>query len=395
MQSSASILPSPAHTSAKLNVKLSAGLYVHIPFCRQACHYCDFHFSTNATSANAMLDAIGQEASLQAGNFPFAFHTLYMGGGTPSFLGTPQLQGLLSRLRTELDLSAVQECTLEANPEDVTPQSVAAWRAMGINRISLGVQTFDHARLAAANRNHNAEASHRALQLLLQGGIPNISADLMFSFPGQTLAELEADIDTMLLYPIPHISCYSLTIEPGTVFGRRAAKGQLKTNANDLEADMLALVWSKLENAGFESYEVSNHARPGYRSVHNSAYWHGAPYLGLGPSAHSYLAPQRMANVRSNARYMAEIAKGLLPQEIEILSPTDMANEAIITQLRLLEGIDLYANARQHGLVLAPAQHNTIAQALTSGSAQMVGTHLVLGPTGRLRADAIASDLMW
>jgi len=375
--------------------KVRAGLYVHIPFCRQACHYCDFHFSTNAANADAMLLAIGQEAQLQAPHFPFQFQTLYFGGGTPSFLGSVQLESLLLRLRKELDLSQVLETTLEANPEDVTPENVAAWRAMGINRISLGVQTFDNTRLAAANRNHNAAASHRALEVLLAGGISNISADLMFSFPGQTMAELEADINALLHYPIPHISCYSLTIEPGTVFGRRAAKGQLKPNANELEADMLALVWSRLESAGFESYEVSNHARPGHRSVHNSAYWHGAPYLGLGPSAHSYLAPQRMANVRSNARYMAEIAKGQLPQEIEHLSPTDMANETIITQLRLMEGLDLEANALRHGLMLDAEQRKTIAQALADGSAQMAGTRFVLSQAGRLRADALASDLMW
>ena len=370
-----------------------AGLYLHIPFCARACHYCDFHFSTSTAGADGVLAAMAEEARLVADYLSQPIGTLYLGGGTPSVLMPGQLTGLLGGIGTHLDLTQVEEFTLEANPEHVTAGNAMAWRAAGINRISLGVQTFDDAALRGLNRGHTGLQAEAAVKVLQRAGFENLSVDLIFALPGQTMADLEHDLDRMLGLGIQHVSLYCLTLEGPTVFGRRLARGQMQAVAEDLSADMMARVWQRLEAAGFEGYEISNYALPGRASQHNSNYWHGVPYLGLGPSAHSYDGRVRSWNVRSNGGYVQAITAGRLPREHETLTPANRHNERLMTGLRLSEGIAL---SELEVLLEEPqgaAWSNTLARHIAGGSLAITNGRLCVTPGGRLLADYLAGEL--
>jgi oxygen-independent coproporphyrinogen III oxidase len=372
-------------------------IYLHIPFCRQACHYCDFHFSTNLKGVEEMLKAIGTEGELMAPTW--RAHgppkTLYLGGGTPSLVPLSLLKGLYEKLEKAYDLSQLTEFTLEANPEDVTQDLALAWKALGVTRISLGVQSLDGQILASLNRSHTAEDALAAVKTLQVVGLPEISVDLIFGLPGQTLSGFKADVERMLALEVGHISLYGLTIEERTVFGHRVAKAEMPPPDEDLLADMMAWLGQRLAQAGYIGYEISNYALPGHEAKHNAAYWDGVPYLGLGPSAHSYDGVARWANPASNALYLQAIQRWhnpLAPQEI--LSPQDRFNEGLLTGLRLSKGIDIEGLASQTNQSPPPNFWKQVSLFEAEGYLTQEDQRLFLTTQGRLLADFITRKLM-
>ncbi|MEJ1928908.1 radical SAM family heme chaperone HemW [Nostoc sp. NIES-2111] len=371
-------------------------IYVHIPFCRKACHYCDFHFSTNLNLVEKMADALAEEGRLWADAWAAQgpLKTLYLGGGTPSILPAETLGRMLEGLRSSYDLSAITELTLEANPDDVTPEMAQAWRALGITRVSLGVQSLNEEVLAGLNRSHTAAQALQAVAWLKEAGLPEISVDLIFGLPGQTMAGLQEDVEQMLALEVPHISLYGLTIEERTVFGRRTAKGEMREPDEGLLAEMMAWLQERLAQAGYLGYEISNYALPGHEAKHNSAYWDGVPYLGLGPAAHSFDGHQRWQNPANNTLYLKGIEAGVLPHsEPEILSPEDSFNEGLLTGLRLAKGVDVKQLAERAGVEVPASFWVEALKWQTRGSLILKGTRLFLAPAGRLLADHITAKL--
>lgn len=332
---------------------------------------------------------------MRATSWPYPkMDTLYLGGGTPSLVPIPLLEQLLADLGSCYDLSQLTELTLEANPDDVTLEGAQAWKRLGISRVSLGVQSLDDAVLARLNRNHSSAQALEAVAFLRQAGLEELSVDLIFGLPGQTLAMLQADVGQILGLGVPHISLYGLTIEERTVFGRRTAQGTMLPPDEDLLADMMGWLQSALEDAGYRGYEISNYALPGHEAKHNSAYWANKPYLGLGPSAHSFDGAMRWHNVANNAIYLRQLAAGQLPaSQAETLAPPEAFNEQLLTGLRLIDGIDPGAVANRLGLELPAAFWAEVSRWQQQGALQTKDGRLVLTPNGRLLADFITAKL--
>ena len=282
-----------------------AGIYIHIPFCKQACHYCDFHFSTNTSKQAQLLQAIGNELLIQKNYLgEEKINTLYFGGGTPSILSTDEVNNIFDIISGNFDVAPSAEITLEANPDDLVSEKLIAFKKIGINRLSIGIQSFDDAVLRFLNRAHDSRMATSSFQEARDVGFENISIDLMYALPGQDLTDWKKNIDRALALGPNHISAYSLTIEAKTVFGKWAADKKIKVRSDDASAQELLLLIEELERDGFEHYEVSNFSKPGYISKHNSSYWKGEKYLGVGPSAHSYNGTSRQFNISNNHLYI-------------------------------------------------------------------------------------------
>jgi len=323
-------------------------LYVHIPFCKQACHYCDFHFSTNLSYKQRMADAIGREVVLQSGYLgEKKLETLYFGGGSPSILTEDELESLFKAVSEVYDLHHLKEVTLEANPDDISKERLDFWYSLGINRISLGIQTFSEVFLKFMNRAHNSNDALKALELILNKGFDTSSVDLIYAKTGFHLDEarqakmLRKDIEILGSFDIQHISAYNLTIEEDTVFGRWAQKEKLAGIPDDYAAEQYKIVTGELAELGFEQYEISNFARNGKYAVHNTSYWLGEEYLGVGPSAHSYNGTSRQWNVAHNHRYMQGIESGNPEFEREVLTSSEKINDYLLTGLRTIWGVSL------------------------------------------------------
>jgi oxygen-independent coproporphyrinogen-3 oxidase len=371
-----------------------AGIYIHIPFCKQACHYCDFHFSTNTTLREKLVDSLIAELRMQRLYLKGeSIQTLYFGGGTPSLLPAGELSGLIQCVNEVFSLAPNAEITLEANPDDMSPAYLEALRELGINRLSVGIQSFDDRVLNFLNRAHSASSAVSAVAHAREAGFENISIDLIFAIPDMTNDEWITNIQKALALQPDHISAYSLTIEPKTVFGNWSRNGRLHPVDDTLAAGQLEMLMDELVAAGFRQYEISNFARPGYESRHNSSYWKGTHYLGIGPGAHSFDGESRQANVRNNHLYIKEIDQGRIPADREMLSREDKINEYILTALRTDKGIDLswlrthlgYDLGREHAAYLADLR-----------TRQLIATEddrLILLRRGKLVADQIAGDL--
>ncbi|MEQ8581858.1 MAG: radical SAM family heme chaperone HemW [Marinoscillum sp.] len=319
-----------------------AGIYLHIPFCKQACHYCDFHFSTNTSKKSEMVDAIERELVLRKEELRGASVTsVYFGGGTPSLLSVPELDQLLRCIHTTYEVSENAEFTLEANPDDLIGDKLQNMRALGINRLSIGIQTFDDERLKFINRAHTSAEADQCLNAAMAAGFDNVSADLIYAIPPSDMSYWQRDLEKILIYDLSHISLYGLTIEEKTVFGNRAKKGQLKEVKEEISAQQYQLAIDTLTGHGYEHYEVSNFAKAGRHSRHNSSYWDDQTYLGVGPGAHSYDGNTRSSNVSHNTKYLNHLQKGQLPLTIEPLTPTNQINEYLFTHLRTQRGINL------------------------------------------------------
>jgi len=330
------------------------GLYIHVPFCRTKCLYCDFFSSTDLALMPDFLAALEQEARLYAGDFA-VFDTLYLGGGTPTLLTPEQLDGLFKNLRRTFTFAPDTEITLEANPDDLTREKLDFFRELGINRLSLGVQSFDEAELAFLGRRHTARQTRQALHWIRAAGFANLSLDLIYGLPGQTATAWTRSLEKALKFHPEHLSCYQLTWAPGTVLGKKQARGEIEPLGEEAEAELFLLTSRFLQERGYLHYEISNFARGDDNcSRHNLKYWNHTPYLGLGPGAHSFQGTRRGWNHRSVDRYCLALQAGAAPVAgAEELSPEQLRLEALCLGFRTREGVspDLLSPSVRQGIL--------------------------------------------
>ena len=373
----------------------TSGLYIHIPFCRKACHYCNFHFSTSQDYRLRMLDAMIRELELRWADWPFkTLGTIYFGGGTPSILEPDEWTRFTERLLTIVDSANLIEFTLEANPEDIQSHRLKAWTQTGVNRLSVGIQSLSDLDLVQMNRAHDSQQAIRSVQLSQDMGIDNMSIDLMYGTPWKDHQNWEAELQWVLENRIPHLSAYALTVEEKTALHHSIRAGKT-ASPDEKRAEEQFLLLSQWATANqWDHYEISNLCQPGFRAQHNSRYWNGTPYLGIGPSAHSYNGHQRMWNIANNALYMSQAETSLSWQaESETLNPSNQINEMIMTQLRLSEGLNTATLE-----TLSPnwlAQNRVfLEQQMEMGNLSLVDTQIVLSTQGRFLCDFITSQLM-
>ncbi|MEO8069417.1 MAG: radical SAM family heme chaperone HemW [Flavobacteriales bacterium] len=366
-----------------------SGLYFHIPFCKQACTYCDFHFSTTHKNMGAMVQALRTELmrrvhELRGGSVS----TIYFGGGTPSLLPENDLSGIMAdvRMRTSVDTDA--EVTMEVNPDDVSGEAIDTWKRIGINRLSIGVQSFEKERLRAMGRAHDADQSLRSLELISAAGFNSWTMDLIYGLPGMSTAEWGEQIDRALLFAPPHISAYCLTVEPRTALHKQVERGEVIAAPDEDQAQQFEQVVQRLEEAGYVHYEISNFGKPGHFSRHNTSYWQGVPYIGVGPSAHSFDGAMRRWNIANNIRYINGVDAGDVYWEEERPTILQRANERIMTGLRTIWGVDL-----DELPPLTSGGERTIQRYAEGGHLLRNGNRLVLTKSGKLLADRIAADL--
>jgi oxygen-independent coproporphyrinogen-3 oxidase len=369
-----------------------AGIYIHIPFCRKACHYCNFHFSTQTQHINAFVEALLIEIELRENYICSPIQTLYFGGGTPSLLSAEQISSIVKKLQTNFDLTQLEEFTLEANPDDISSDNLLLWKNMGVNRLSLGIQSFQNEALAWMNRAHEVNQSHQAIQMAQDAGFNNISIDLIYGTPHYTKAHLLADLKIIEDYKIPHVSCYALTVEEKTALHSMIEKGKIQNVVTEVQAEHFEIIVDYLNNIGFEHYEISNFAKPGNRSKHNSSYWKGIPYVGLGPSAHSYNGTSRQWNVANNALYMQALEKRELPFEIEQLDQAAQYNEYMMISLRCIEGFDLKYIESSFGKAYGEHTQSVIQKLESQDVLEQTNNGYCLNKSAKFLADGIAAE---
>lgn len=318
-----------------------SGIYIHVPFCRKKCSYCDFHFSTNFESYRSkMIDKIAEEIKWRANESIHNIETIYFGGGTPSILNSTEFDVLFNSLRSSFDLKDLKEITIEVNPEDINTYNLETWKKHEINRISLGVQSLSNKQLSWMNRAHDSETTTKALESCFNNGFSNVSVDFIYGLPQMTSKEFKEALFALLDFPIKHISAYILTVENGTKLSNQVKKGLVNMPIDEKIQKQYYLLCSLLSDKGFNHYEISNFSKPGYQSIHNGSYWRGVPYIGVGPSAHSYSLSSRRWNIANNYKYLAAEKNSSLWFETEFLTPVDLWNECILTGLRTDQGIN-------------------------------------------------------
>jgi len=375
-----------------------AGVYVHIPFCASRCSYCDF-YSTLLLSevGEAYVDAVIAEAALRRGELhDAAIKTLYLGGGTPSQLPASLLNRLIAGLRQVLHLSDVEEFTVEANPDDVTPGWCGAVRSLGVNRVSMGVQSFENKILRLIGRRHTARQAVEAVGNLRDAGIENISIDLIFGLPGQTVATWTHSVRQEIALKPQHISAYGLTYEEGTRLWRQRERGEVVEVPEEQCLEMYRILVDELQAAGYEHYEISNFALPGFHSRHNSSYWDGTPYLGLGAAAHSYDGYIRRFNPHDLRQYISKVMSGQVVCEQEELTCWERYDECVMLGLRTARGVD--ADRLRQDFGDQAWQHFTreAARHIAAGHLSRVGDNrYVLTREGIMLSDTVIRDLMW
>ena len=323
------------------------GLYIHIPFCKSRCIYCGFFSTTKLDLRQQYVDALCQEMKMRCQGAE-NISTIYLGGGTPSQLTTDQLRQILHRAYKYNKVEKDAEVTIEVNPDDVTERFANDLTQLPVNRISMGVQTFDDKRLRFLHRRHTAEQVTTAVDRLRAAGIKNISIDLMYGFPGETIADCEADIAKALSLQVEHISTYCLMIEEDTQLQQMLQQGNITETEEELERQMYETIINRLEDGGYEQYELSNFARPGFHSRHNSSYWDGTPYIGIGAAAHSYDIESRSWNIADIKQYIQGMANSQRIYEEERLDSDTRYNDAITVALRTSRGLDLQALSPKH-----------------------------------------------
>jgi oxygen-independent coproporphyrinogen-3 oxidase len=371
-----------------------AGIYLHIPFCKQACYYCDFHFSTNNEVREQMISAMISEISIRKDFLQREpIRTIYFGGGTPSLLDAAEIERLVAAIAKTHGIESGAEITLEANPDDLTKNKLTALLNTGINRLSIGIQSFDNKLLRQLHRVHDAETALHSVVMARETGFTNISLDLIYAIPGLTESGWMDQLDQALALKPEHLSCYALTIEEKTVFGKWMASGRFIQVEEELAARQLEITAERLQPERYEHYEVSNFAQPGYRSRHNTSYWKQEKYLGIGPSAHSYDGHIRTFNVSNNSIYIREILSGKVPAESEVLTVQNKINEYLLTTLRTSWGSDLLKLKREYEVDLLQTNAAYIHELVNEGLASLNDNVLTLSSRGKLFADKIASDL--
>jgi oxygen-independent coproporphyrinogen III oxidase len=366
---------------------------LHIPFCRQACTYCNFHFTTSLRYKDDLVKALAKEAEQEKGYLQGEnIDTIYFGGGTPSILQTSDLEFLISNLRKAYPIATNSEITLEANPDDITADKLKAWKDIGINRLSIGIQSFFEEELRWMHRAHSAELAVYSLELAVKK-FDNITIDLIYGSPLLTDEMWKQNVDKAIEFGIPHLSCYALTVEERTPLYKLINTTKIPDVDNEKQARQFLLLMQWLREKGYEHYEVSNFARPGFKSRHNSSYWKGEKYLGLGPSAHSYNGSERSWNVSNNNLYIVGISSNQPERETEVLTSTQKLNEYIMISLRTKEGIDLNKLEKEFGRREREKIEKQLPKFGANGLIQIHDSYAQLTDEGMLRADGIASEL--
>ena len=372
-----------------------AGIYIHIPFCKKACHYCNFHFSTQLKYIDDFTKAIIQEIEIQKNYLSQPIETLYFGGGTPSLLPMDDFHKILDKLRSVFSLDSNIEFTIEANPDDVQPKQVNAWKKAGVNRLSIGIQSFQPAALQWMNRAHTTEQAHEAIRAAQGEGIENISIDLIYGTPHLTNDDLKADLAMIDQYQIQHLSCYALTVEEKTALHTMIQNKKIDRVHPEHQAAHFEIITHDTEKMGMEHYEISNFSKPGFRSKHDSNYWKGIPYLGLGPSAHSYNKNTRQWNVANNQLYCSTLEKNELPFEIEQLPVATKYNEYIMISLRCMEGFSLEYITQNFGPEFHAHTIKITQEFLVKKWLNETSQGYTLTKAAKFFADGIASDFFW
>lgn len=370
-----------------------SGIYIHIPFCKQACNYCNFHFSVNNSLLPRMVEAIVFEANLQKHYLKDSVETIYFGGGTPSLLSNTQLTAILHGINAAFPISTNAEITLEANPDDITQEKLGFWKWAGINRLSIGVQSFFEEDLVWMNRAHNAQQAIHCIELAQKEGFNNISIDLIYGGPSLSDENWEKNLSTCFDLGIPHLSAYALTVEPKTALAKQIKAKTLMNIDLEKQATHFNMLVNLTAKAGLDHYEISNFAVPGNKSKHNTSYWSGKHYLGLGPAAHSFNGTSRQWNIANNNLYLASIQQNTIPFEIEQLTAIQQLNEYIMTALRTSEGIDLEKIKDIGGEIALKKLITDAEKYLRSLSIEQNKNHLTLTREGKFFADGIAADL--
>ncbi len=370
-----------------------AGIYVHIPFCRKACHYCNFHFSTSTGLQQAFVHALLKEIALQKNYLEEPVNTIYIGGGTPSILSAEEIVLILKTIENNFAIEANSEVTIETNPDDITTEKLKAWKQAGINRLSIGIQSFAQQDLAWMNRAHNAGQAHQSILLAQKEGFDNLTVDLIYGTPSLSDEQWKANVQLAIDLNIPHLSCYALTVEPKTALEKLIQDKKLPPVEVEKQAHHFELLMQWIAKAGYEHYEISNFAKPGFRSKHNSNYWQGVHYMGLGPSAHSFNGVSRQWNVANNALYIQSIEKGTVPFEIEQLTKSQQANEYLMTALRTIEGVSLDKLTKDFGEAITLNVLEEAAPHLRSAHLLEDKGFLKTTTQGKLLVDGIAADL--
>ena len=370
-----------------------SGIYIHIPFCKQACHYCNFHFSTSLKYKDEMLNAILKEIELQKGYLQNDnIQTIYFGGGTPSLLSADEISRILEQIQRFHPINADAEITLEANPDDLTTAKINSLRQTPINRFSIGVQSFHESDLKFMNRAHNDAEALSCIKNAQDAGFDNLTIDLIYGTPTMNDDLWQANLDIAFELNIPHISSYALTVEPNTALDHFVKKGKVQPVDDEQAARQFLILMENMEQKGFDHYEISNFAKPNHYAFHNSNYWKGKSYLGLGPSAHSFNGHSRQWNIANNAKYIKAIQDNKVPFEVEKLSIPNQYNEYIMTGLRTIWGVEMEKIAS-----FGESYKNTflakIPTFIQNGLAQQNGNQYTLTKMGRLQADGIASEL--
>ena len=368
------------------------GLYIHIPFCKQACHYCDFHFSTSLKKKGELVDALCSEIILRKDEIGETLETIYFGGGTPSLLDENDLNQIFETIYSNFSVVENPEITLEANPDDLTQQKLEMLSESKINRLSIGVQSFFNEDLTLMNRAHNDTEALLSLQLA-KTYFNNISIDLIYGMPGMTDDRWRENLQKALDLDIPHISSYALTVEPNTALKKFIDKGLIKPVDDEVAQAHFEILVETMERAGFENYEFSNFGKPGYFSRNNTAYWTGKSYLGIGPSAHSFDGNRRSWNINNNTLYIKRIEKSELPIERETLSVTDKYNEYVMTGLRTVWGVSLEKIKSDFGPKYADYLLQQADKHMEEHLLFQDNDRIVVTRKGKFLSDGIASDL--
>lgn len=372
-----------------------AGIYIHIPFCKSLCHYCDFYKTMGTARKQLVLDGLLREMELQRSFLPEkTIGTIYLGGGTPTVCAPAELSRLIAQVGILWECMPPVEVTVEANPDDLVPGYAAALADAGVNRLSIGIQSFDEDLLRLMNRRHDGKGAVDAVRHAQREGFTNISADLIFGIPGETMQVLEKDIDRLLELKVQHVSAYHLTIEPMTVFAKKQRRNELSPIEEAQSQAQYLFVHDRLTRAGYEHYEVSNYALPGFRSRHNSAYWTGVPYLGIGPSAHSFDGRMRRWTVSSVEKYLEGLESGTVYRS-EIISPDDGYNEYVMLSLRCCEGLLLEELEQRFGRRKAEYFMSTARNALGCGNLCCDEGRYYIPAERFLLSDRVIGDLFY
>lgn len=372
-----------------------AGIYIHIPFCKQACHYCDFHFSTSLKNKESMLESLQKELALRKDELQTQeVETIYFGGGTPSILEVHQINTLIDYIYQNFTLATNVEITLEANPDDLDLLTIQKLAQSKVNRLSIGVQSFAQEDLKMMNRAHDHNEAINCLKLARQY-FDNISIDLIYGIPGMSNQRWLENIQTVIDLGINHISCYALTVEKRTALYKLIDKGVIPKVQEEVAHEHFKILIETLKKNGYIHYELSNFSKPGFYSRNNSGYWLGNNYIGIGPSAHSFNGSQRSWNIANNSLYIKALAKGELPSEKEQLTLVDCYNEYIMTGLRTIWGVDLQQIENRFGARFKTYFLKSSQKFIEQETIRRIGQVFTITDKGKFLSDGIASDLFW